>query len=139
MSEPGISTRRRLIWPLLTLAVAGLLWWWGSQQHSRQSQEIRHFITQFLQDAAAGRDTPSFPAAQTHVGSLALKQVRSLTAEHPNDPVTFEIIRGDISGFDDGSANYSVMLVAGSRPLIGLRIAHHGDANHIEIVGYWTP
>jgi hypothetical protein len=63
--------------------------------------------------------------------------------DSPDAGSTLDIVvaPGDLdrAGSHAGAATHTAIICSGGIDLLGLRIRHTGDANDIQILGYWIP
>ena len=133
--------RRRLIMPLVILAVAAGLMVWGSRERGHGLDEVRDLVVRFLDDVAAGRD-PSPRLGDTD--PLILRRVIWALEAHATDLArrdAWEVVvrSGDVGEFGDGSATHHAVIRTGGVDRFGLRLVGPGDGQELLIVGYWVP
>ncbi len=128
--------RRRLIMPLVILAVAAGLAVWGTMQKGHRVDEVRHLVQRLIDDVAAGRD-PSPGLGDTDPAILRL--VIATLEAHPPEAVEAVVRTGDVAAFGDGSATHHAVIRIDGVDRLGLRLVSPGDRQELLIVGYWVP
>ena len=131
---------RTIILPLIIIAVAAMLWGWGSRQQSETTEEVRAFVESLCRDAAVQRTTPSRPSTSA-IDRAALDQLRRILDGHPraHEPLRVEVVPGDVSDYAGGTATHTATISLGFDAVLGLRIVHPNDATQIQLIGIWTP
>ncbi len=138
----GSIHRRRIIMPLLILAVAAALAVWGSQQSQRTTEQVRRMVQQVCYEIAHDGDaTQQLAGTDPMVARPLRSRLRNLLDEQALDTLEIDVAAGDVD--EIGSArqpatHIAVIRVAGTERL-GLRLLHSGEDAPITVIGFWTP
>ena len=130
---------RRVIMPLIILAVAGVLAVWGSHRQEQQQREIRQFIVALLDDTRQGRElTPRLAASNQALAASLAVHLRTVVDRAGDTTPTIEVTRGDTdaAGPVPEPGTHTALVSVGGEAVLGLRIAYDRD---IVILGYWLP
>ena len=136
---------RRLILPLVILAVAGGLGLWSSHVHTRQQQEVQAVVASICNDVLAGRDPASrLTATDPLVRGRLVERLREVLGGTGGTPprLAIEVSAGDTTQAGDavqGHATHTAVLRVDGAAAMGLRIRHPGGGAGVAIIGFWTP
>jgi hypothetical protein len=134
---------RRLVMPLVILAVAGGLAVWNTHRRQVQAVDVQRLVTDLCDDLAAGRDpSPHLRGTDTLITGPLLARLRSVldTSGGP-DKVTIVAEPGDteVLGTAGQEATHTALLLVDGRAVLGLRVLHPGSIEDIAIIGFWVP
>lgn len=124
------SWKRRLVFPILILAVAGFFTWQGFRDRAVQRPKVEAFATQVLTGGPYGA-TDAFieDAIRRHLV--------------PGTPYTFSIHEGDGGPAPDGAASHIILVersgTGGVETVVGLRCRYDPDPARMAIVGLFEP
>ena len=125
---------RLIIFPLVILAAAALIWTWESNRTPADNTRVSRFMAVLCQEIAAGRDpTPSLDNTPRLIAETVTKILRpALTEGEPE----IAVIAGDAPDAD-GSATHRAVVRMGGSEVLRLRLVQNGE--QIMIIGIRRP
>ncbi len=131
--------------PLLIVIVAGAMYYVGTRRAVDQSQYVLAAIEELLDEVAASpvsKPTPGPVAQRLNASTGTLERLAAIIQAHPPGVPGLEIKieEGDAPPpYGDGAATHRATLMIHGTPEVTLRVAHAGDPNRIEVLGYMMP
>lgn len=143
MSLIASASRRRLLVPLIVLAVAAAIAVWASARETRRMNDVRQMVIQLVREVCSGQETSAALKSVDPVLRTQLAQaLRSACArlDSPSEP-DIVVISGDRSqrGHLSSTATHTAMIRAEGSDILGFRLHHSGDSSNMSILGYWIP
>lgn len=139
----GRNLLRRIIPPLLVLLVAGGIYLYGQTQREQQAEQILAITEQLCEQVAAMPPGGAIPPAarQLQASLTTTEQLRTVLMIDPQlDTLDIVVVRGDAAPpYGDGSATHQAQIVLEGETRLALRYLHPGDAQNVQLIGYWTP
>ncbi len=134
---------RRIIPPLLVLIVAGGIYLYAQHQREQQVADVEAVTEQLCRDVAAippGGARPSL-AMQLNASLTTVERLQDALSHDPDlDTLHITILRGDAPPpYGDGSATHQAFVDVEGQSRIVLRFYHPGDAQRLQLIGFWTP
>ncbi len=137
------ANARRLIFPLIIIAVAVGLGVWSTQSGSGRNDAVERFVRRLCTEIAAGEEaTLLLGRTDATVAAGVRQQIRAIAKLHGEniDLLDVNVIAGDINPHPGSeTATHSVLLRDGDVELLGLRVSCRRDASAVSILGYWLP
>lgn len=135
------SPWRRLIFPVLILLIAAVLWSTGQRSQTRDNEEVRRFVRELCMTVVSGRsiDTmlrDSTAQVREHLPG-ALDQILQPPLDAELTELRVEVEPGDHPDYGNGTATHTAMIVINDVPMLGLRIKTGEPARPMRVLGYW--
>ncbi|MHC4415131.1 MAG: hypothetical protein ACYS0G_07600 [Planctomycetota bacterium] len=134
---------RRVVLPLVILAVAAALALWGSRAEAQRSEDVRRLLVALFNDVAAGRDPqPRLGGTDPVVAGPLISRLQAVCADPDGRPrtVDIEVQRGDlVEGNLPLRATHTAIVRLGGVEVMRLRLVHRSRPTEIVIIGFWTP
>lgn len=138
--RPARPWARRIIMPIIVLAVAAGILYFARQREAQQLAEVEQAVRQMLQEIAGERAVASPPlTVQRHAGQSLVAQIEdSLVAGRPGAPSFGVLVMAgdDDPPFGDTSATHLAWVTLPSGVRLVLRLKHPGDHEAIRIIGH---
>jgi hypothetical protein len=141
------SLRRIVVMPLVTLAAAGAIWLWASQETRRRNESVTRWAGELLHDVTADGEVESIEA-DPMIARQLVPALEELAAPGTSPAGTgsagaleFVVMPGDTGAAGPNPpqpATHTVVFRRGGRDLLGLRLVNDGQ-NPITVVGFWRP
>ncbi|HRP62919.1 MAG TPA: hypothetical protein PK400_06480 [Phycisphaerales bacterium] len=138
--RPARPWTRRIIMPLVVLAVAAGILYFARQREAQHLAEVEHAVRLMLQEIAGERTVASPPlTVQRHAGQSLIEQIEeSLVDRRPGSPGFGVLVMAgdDDPPFGDASATHLAWVTLPSGGRLVLRLKHPGDHDAIRILGH---
>jgi len=129
--------------PVVILAVAAGVAWWGSQSERRRSGEIQQRVRDICTAIASGKDVKgTINAGNSFVEGQVIEAIkRAFPSPELASSMEIAVKPGDVSGIraPRGDATHSVLLSQDGMDVLGLRVRYRAEGRPIEIIGFWIP
>jgi hypothetical protein len=141
--EPTSARRRRLLFPLFILLIAGGIAAWNSYRETRRMEQIRQTILSLSEDIAQGRDVSARLDMLTPAPNPRLVEEFKSACGSPDlaSSVDVKVTPGDLpdAGHFGGTGTHVATLRAGDVDLLYLRIKYDDTNGRVQIIGYRLP
>ena len=143
MASPRRFDPRRLIFPIIIVAVAVGLGVWSQQAGSERDEVVERFVRRLFIEIAAGENADVLLGrTNSDIAALVRRQIAQIS-EAQGGKVEFldiEVIKGDVQPYPGSqTATHSVLVGDGAINLLGLRVACKDDSSGVTILGSWDP
>lgn len=141
MMRSDTSLSRKLVFPLLIVAVALGFALWTTSGNTQSSGVVERFVRELCMEAANGGDVrKSLSLSDPYVAQGVSQQIANVCAAHGGlvENIVIKVSPGDLYP-QPGSetATHSAMLGDGHIEMLGLRVV--ANKGFVRVLGYWIP